>query len=145
MQGGYTILTNRRLIWIDAEATPSPGRSCWLHLHSVRNVSKRTAFALQPKVRLELKLLVDAQAVPCAGAARDGMRACAACQAAPLAALPAALQPLCFQTRSRHAPLSPACSSPAPMPRPPPLRLLPKPATPAVHSPAAPQSPCTCA
>jgi hypothetical protein len=70
LQGGYVILTNRRVVWIDAEAAPAPGRSCSLPLTSVASASKRISFALQSKVRLELHVHVDSYSKPAPGGLR---------------------------------------------------------------------------
>lgn len=62
MQGGYCVVTSHRLLWIDAAATPSPGRSCHMPLDSIQTVHKRVQYSLNlmnPKVRLEVQLFVD--------------------------------------------------------------------------------------
>lgn len=62
MQGGYCVVTSHRLLWIDAAATPSPGRSCHMPLDSIHTVHKRVQYSLNlmnPKVRLEVQLFVD--------------------------------------------------------------------------------------
>jgi hypothetical protein len=62
MQSGYCVVTSHRLLWIDAAATPSPGRSCHMPLDSIHSVHKRVQYTINlmnPKVRLEVKLFVD--------------------------------------------------------------------------------------
>lgn len=62
LQGGYAVVTSHRLLWIDASATPSPGRSCHMPLDSIHSFQKRVQYSLNlmnPKVRVEVKLFVD--------------------------------------------------------------------------------------
>jgi hypothetical protein len=61
-QGGYCVVTTQRLLWIDASATPAAGRSCAVPLGGIQGVHKRVQYGLnvmKPKVRLEVKVLVD--------------------------------------------------------------------------------------
>ncbi|GBF96332.1 hypothetical protein Rsub_09402 [Raphidocelis subcapitata] len=123
-QGGYAIVTSHRLLWIDAASAPSPGRSCALHLAAVQSAVKRAQYGfnpLAPKVRLELRVHINAEARPCpahesfrfvslalrcrgpapdafleavaAGLAQQRLAAQAAAQAAAAAAAAAAQQP----------------------------------------------------
>jgi hypothetical protein len=68
MQNGYAVVTSHRVLWIDAGASPAPGRSCCLPLESIHSSSKRVQYGLNlmnPKVRLELKVYVDLRSQPC--------------------------------------------------------------------------------
>lgn len=66
LQGGYVILTNHRLLWIDTAASPAPGRSCHLHLACVHAAHKRTQLGLPVKVRMGLPVKVHVYArAPC--------------------------------------------------------------------------------
>ncbi|KAI8473427.1 MAG: EAP30/Vps36 family-domain-containing protein [Monoraphidium minutum] len=67
-EGGYAIVTSHRVIWIDAAAAPRPGRSCALPVGSLHAASKRIQYGLNimaPKVRVELRVYVDADSRPC--------------------------------------------------------------------------------
>lgn len=67
MQNGYVVTTSHRLIWIDAAATPSPGRSCHLPVDSIHSTRKHVQYGLNlmnPKVRLEVKVFVDLASKP---------------------------------------------------------------------------------
>jgi hypothetical protein len=62
LQSGYAVVTSHRLLWIDAAATPGPGRSCHLPLDTIHSVQKRVQYTINlinPKVRLEVKVFVD--------------------------------------------------------------------------------------
>lgn len=82
MQNGYVVATSHRLIWIDAAATPQPGRSCYLPLESIHSTNKRVQYGLNlinPKVRLEVKVYVDLKSQPCNGTQAAVLGHCLSC------------------------------------------------------------------
>lgn len=68
-QAGYIILTNQRLVWMDAAAAPAAGRSCCLSAHSVTSLAKRPAGLLSSKSKLELTIRTAQDGRPVAAAA----------------------------------------------------------------------------
>ena len=57
------VLTTHNLVWIDAAASPQPGRSCLLPLHAIHSAALRASHMLA-QAKLCLQVSVDWQGRP---------------------------------------------------------------------------------
>lgn len=61
--GGHVVLTTHNLVWIDAAASPQPGRSCILPLPAVKTAGLRASHMLAQS-KLCMQVCVDWQGRP---------------------------------------------------------------------------------
>lgn len=71
-QGGYLILTNHRLMWMDGSAAPSAGRSCCLHVHAIASLTKKSPGLLSSKTKIEATVKLSSAGAATIGAKGQG-------------------------------------------------------------------------